>query len=388
MVLRRLALVAAALVWAAGSAAALSFSSRGSYANCATLSVAQNVRLAWTVDGSMIRLALWGPYPGGYVAAGLSTSGDMSGGATGFAEVWMVRAAFRRRRRRASHQRCTAGTHASRRLHAAVGQVSTSSSGTVCNPSCVLDGRVAGNNQPTQDSTAPLSLSNITVTKNATHLIGEFARPLVSAKATRDYTISLTAPINVIWAVHHDSPIQSWGNVDSHTFYGSTPVNFGASSPCEGAAPTGSSFVSPGGNFRLSWSLAPGGTAMTFTMQATAVGWISFGFGTTGLMASSDMYVGWVSGAGGVTVSDTWGTGHSTPLPDTAQGGTNDVTNVSGSKVRRSRACVCMQYVLCVLVCMYVCMCVCVCVRPCLGAMVPWCAYFCALWLCVCVCVC
>ena len=46
------------------------------------------------------------------------------------------------------------------------------------------------------------------------------------------------------------------------------------------------------------------------------------------------MYVGWIETNGAVTFLDGWGTGHSVPLPDTSQGGTNDATNITGTAVR------------------------------------------------------
>ena len=78
-----------ALSWALTPATALAFTTQ-SYENCATLSVAENINLAWTVNGSQIFMAVWAPAPNGYVAAGFSDSGDMNGGAAGFGEVWMV----------------------------------------------------------------------------------------------------------------------------------------------------------------------------------------------------------------------------------------------------------------------------------------------------------
>lgn len=86
-----LLVVVVALQLSVRDAAALRFASSLDYVNCATLSVPQKVNLAWTVNGSVVHMALWAPVPNGYVAAGFSTSGDMSGGTKGFAEIWMVR---------------------------------------------------------------------------------------------------------------------------------------------------------------------------------------------------------------------------------------------------------------------------------------------------------
>ena len=198
----------------------------------------------------------------------------------------------------------------------------------------MLDSRVSGNDQPSQDSTSPASLSGIKVTKNSTMLIAEFTRNVVSSKATRDYTISLTSAMTMIWATHASRPISGFGSVAKHQYDGSITVSFGGSQPCDAAASTGTTYTSPGGDFRLAWALSPDSTSMTFTMEATSTGWISFGFGTTGTMAGSDMYVGWVTSGGVATVSDAYSIGQSLPQPDTSQGGTTDVTAVTGSVVR------------------------------------------------------
>ena len=294
--------LALALALVACPAEAVTFSR--TYDNCAVLSVANNVHLAWSLSGSVVYMALWAPVPNGYVSAGFSQSGDMSGGTARFGEVWMV---------------------------------STATSGTTCNPSCVLDGTIHGNDQPSKDSSSPASLANIVVSRNSTYLIGEFSRAITSAKATKDYTISLTAPMTVIWATHPSSKITSWGNVAHHRQQGSISVSFGASQPCNAPPTTGNFFESPGQDYRLWWTPSSDGTSITFTMEADVTGWVAVGFGAGGTMANSDIYVGWVTGST-VTLSDAWATGQSTPMPDTSQGGTSDVTNVAGSVVRRSYA--------------------------------------------------
>ena len=62
-----------------------------SYANCAVLSQTNNITIYWTINGSYAYIAVAGPAPNGWLAAGFDTSGNMTGKPTGFAEIWIVR---------------------------------------------------------------------------------------------------------------------------------------------------------------------------------------------------------------------------------------------------------------------------------------------------------
>jgi hypothetical protein len=71
---------------------------------------------------------------------------------------------------------------------------------SACYPTCVLDGTVQGYGPPTPDAAAPPSLWATAVTRNATTLVGELTRALVSLKPHADYTVSLTEPMHVLWS--------------------------------------------------------------------------------------------------------------------------------------------------------------------------------------------
>ena len=108
-----------------------------------------------------------------------------------------------------------------------------------------------------------------------------------------------------------------------------------------GASQAASSFSSPNGVLRVSWVLNEftGSIAVTMVLRSTE-GWMSVGLSRdgSGLMANADMMTAWIaSGSSSNTSSHTvihqdgWGVGDSVPISDTARGGTDDLTAVTGS---------------------------------------------------------
>ena len=169
-------------------------------------------------------------------------------------------------------------------------------------------------------------------------LVGEFRRLLNTTKTTKDYVISQTATMPMIWAINYQRSFNSSGSIPMHTYQGTAFINFGVPQPCGGGGNTTSapnSYLSPNHDFWLSWDLDSGKTSITFTMSALATGWIGIGIGSTATMTNTDMYIGWIEANGTVTFSDAWSTGHSVALPDTSQGGRYDATNITGSAVCR-----------------------------------------------------
>jgi len=69
-------------------------------------------------------------------------------------------------------------------------------------------------------------------------------------------------------------------------------------------------------------------------LRFPTTGWIAVGFGATGEMEGSDIYIGYVADDGTVTVVDSYGTSPQTHAPDIDEGGQDNVTNVSGETRR------------------------------------------------------
>jgi hypothetical protein len=79
----------------------------------------------------------------------------------------------------------------------------------------------------------------------------------------------------------------------------------------------------------LGWEIGDGSIAVTVT--APTDGWVAVGFEPTMAMKDADIIIGYVSG-GEVFISDDWGDGPTSHKPDIDLGGTNDVTDISGSE--------------------------------------------------------
>jgi len=96
--------------------------------------------------------------------------------------------------------------------------------------------------------------------------------------------------------------------------------------------PTTSTFKNTAGTWQTTWKIDSTAQTITFTVTGkTTTGWVGMGLGTE--MAPSDIYVGWLQADGTAVMTDRYATQYAMPLEDTAQGGTDDVTGVTGSLV-------------------------------------------------------
>lgn len=80
-------------------------------------------------------------------------------------------------------------------------------------------------------------------------------------------------------------------------------------------------------NFSLEWSVE--GKDITFTLRAKTTGWISVGFNPSQVMVDAQIIIGAVTD-GETLIRDDFGNGLFTHIPDTAAGGTDDITLLSG----------------------------------------------------------
>jgi uncharacterized membrane protein len=80
--------------------------------------------------------------------------------------------------------------------------------------------------------------------------------------------------------------------------------------------------------FELDWRV--NGPNLDVRMSRSGTGWLGVGFGQTGTMEGSNILIGYVKD-GKATVIDSFGNGPNQHLADVELGGTDDVTNVSGS---------------------------------------------------------
>jgi hypothetical protein len=79
----------------------------------------------------------------------------------------------------------------------------------------------------------------------------------------------------------------------------------------------------------LTWEVGNGDVAVSVT--APTDGWVAVGFEPSMAMKDANIIIGYVSG-GEVFISDDWGDGPTSHKPDIDLGGTNDVTDASGSE--------------------------------------------------------
>lgn len=269
------------------------------YTNCAFVNVPADLRIHWTINGTNVQVAIEAAVTG-YFSIGFSTVADM-GSTSKYADAWAVGG-------------------------------KTGVSGDSCANGCIIDYYLAGYNKPIKNSVDTLKNKLVTVSSN--RLVGEFTRSLV-ATSNQDWTISLTAPMFVIWAYHPSNKIKNSGlDCPEHrTNYGGTQVHFGRASSCTASSSNGTSWTSSAGDFRLKWSRGVENSVdyIEFTMDADTTGYLSLGLSTTGSMSQSDMYTGWVVGTT-VSLFDVYSPDKNQPLLDTAQGGTSDVRGISGSE--------------------------------------------------------
>ncbi len=73
------------------------------------------------------------------------------------------------------------------------------------------------------------------------------------------------------------------------------------------------------------------GTYLEGTLTSPQAGWVSVGFNPTSIMEGADFIIGYVDG-GEVFIRDDFGNRRTSHTPDTREGGSDDVTVVSGSE--------------------------------------------------------
>ncbi|MCI0497695.1 MAG: DOMON domain-containing protein [Thermoplasmata archaeon] len=115
---------------------------------------------------------------------------------------------------------------------------------------------------------------------------------------------------------------------------GGNQTSGNASSDLDGAVADGEydfSFSFGGGELEVHWSIV--GSDLHMALVGQTSGWVSIGFDYSLTMADSDMVFGFVDGTGTVFVYDQWSRGSTGPHPpDTAEGGTYDITSFNGSE--------------------------------------------------------
>ena len=75
------------------------------------------------------------------------------------------------------------------------------------------------------------------------------------------------------------------------------------------------------GGVELYWKITD--DQIEIALKSDGQGYIGFGFGHS--MKNCDIYLGWVSSDGKVTMMDTWTTEQDVPPSDESQGGKNDI---------------------------------------------------------------
>ena len=86
-------------------------------------------------------------------------------------------------------------------------------------------------------------------------------------------------------------------------------------------------FSTEKGGFRLAWAID--GDVAEFELSLNGSAYVACGFGAG--MLNADMVIAWVDKGGKANANDYWSSGHAPPALDTALGGTEDVTVLSGS---------------------------------------------------------
>jgi hypothetical protein len=87
--------------------------------------------------------------------------------------------------------------------------------------------------------------------------------------------------------------------------------------------------VEPGDGYRFAWQV--GGDALSVRISAPTTGWVAVGFEPSRAMRDADMRLGFIAD-GTATMEDHFGTSAVTHEADTALGGSNDLSNVSGTE--------------------------------------------------------
>jgi hypothetical protein len=81
----------------------------------------------------------------------------------------------------------------------------------------------------------------------------------------------------------------------------------------------------------LEWMVNDTTSVLHVRIDAPTTGWVSVGFDPTSFMTDANLIIGYVDGSSSESRDD-WGTGQVTHEADTALGGTDDVTLVSGTE--------------------------------------------------------
>jgi hypothetical protein len=80
----------------------------------------------------------------------------------------------------------------------------------------------------------------------------------------------------------------------------------------------------------LQWKVD--GQSLNIIVSAPTEGWIGVGFDPTTQMLGANILIGYVDSAGAAQVSDEYGHATTAHQADTADGGTNDLTGISGTQ--------------------------------------------------------
>jgi hypothetical protein len=81
----------------------------------------------------------------------------------------------------------------------------------------------------------------------------------------------------------------------------------------------------------LEWMVNDTTSTLHVRVDAPTTGWVAAGFDPVTFMSEANLIIGYVDGST-VSIRDDWGTGAVTHEADTALGGTDDVTTVTGSE--------------------------------------------------------
>ena len=89
--------------------------------------------------------------------------------------------------------------------------------------------------------------------------------------------------------------------------------------------------ISSDDTYLLSWGIDEDAGLIRIQLDVKTVGWVGFGLSPNGLMANSDIYMGYIQNDGKANVSDRFATYHGLPGLDSEQGSTSDIFDIDGS---------------------------------------------------------
>jgi len=201
-----------------------------------------------------------------------------------------------------------------------------------CAHGCIFDYYVAAYTRPTLDPPTSQSLTlikaNFTAETNLTSV--EFSRDLDTGDEF-DRVIMLNETTTFIWALNPNSIPDDFGTpFFKHTSKGVVALNLSEASQCTPPKNKTHSFTNADGTYTAEWIISQEDQTIQFTLTAATTGWVGIGFGAD--MTKADIYVGWIYPNGSVTMTDRNSKAFAMPLPDTAQGGEDNVLNVKVNK--------------------------------------------------------